>query len=238
MDPFQSILVHWFLKCRCSLLPFLVWPLPICLDSWTNIPGSYAILLFTASHFTSINSHIHNWVLFLFWLCLFTLSGVISPLISSSILGIYRPGEFIFQCPIFLPFHTVHGLLKQEYWSGLPFRSPVDHVLSEFSTTIPLWTELNQEPWWRTIPPLPVKFSFLFSPEISIIATTSLSTWMYLKWIRVSSLTTGLPFQPLCYWSSTFLKTRLSSSSSFCMTSLSHAHHFLYYILWKLHHDI
>ena len=32
--PFQSILVRWFLECRCSLLPSLVWPLPICLDSW------------------------------------------------------------------------------------------------------------------------------------------------------------------------------------------------------------
>ena len=40
------------------------------------------------------------------------LSRVISPLISSSILGTYRPGELIFQCPIFLPFHTVHGVLK------------------------------------------------------------------------------------------------------------------------------
>ena len=34
--------------------------------------------------------------------------GFISPLISSRILGTYWPGEFIFQCPIFLPFHTVH----------------------------------------------------------------------------------------------------------------------------------
>ena len=33
--PFQSILVHWFLKCQCSLLPSPVWPLPIYLDSWT-----------------------------------------------------------------------------------------------------------------------------------------------------------------------------------------------------------
>ena len=33
-------------------------------------------------------------------------------MISSSILGTYRPGEFIFQCSIFLPFHTVHGVLK------------------------------------------------------------------------------------------------------------------------------
>ena len=29
------MLVHWFLKCRSSLLPSPVWPLPICLDSWT-----------------------------------------------------------------------------------------------------------------------------------------------------------------------------------------------------------
>ena len=45
-------------------------------------------------------------------LSLFILSRVISPLISSSILGTYHPGEFIFQCPILLPFHTVHGVLK------------------------------------------------------------------------------------------------------------------------------
>ena len=38
------------------------------------------------------------------------LSGVISPLISSSILGTYRPGEFLFQYPIILAFHTVHGV--------------------------------------------------------------------------------------------------------------------------------
>ena len=50
--------------------------------------------------------------LILLWLRLFILSGVISPLISSSMLGTYRPGEFISQCPIFLTFHTVHGVLK------------------------------------------------------------------------------------------------------------------------------
>ena len=33
-----------------------------------NIPGSYAILFFTASDFTSVTSHIHTWVLFLLWL--------------------------------------------------------------------------------------------------------------------------------------------------------------------------
>ena len=86
-----------------------------------NIPGSYAILPFTASDLASITSHIHNWVLFLLWLHLFILSGVIYPLISSSILGTYRPGEFIFQCPVFLLFHTVHGISRQEYWSVCRF---------------------------------------------------------------------------------------------------------------------
>ena len=47
----------------------------------------------------------HTWTVFIF-------SGVISPLTSSSILGTYQPGKFILQCPIFLPFHIVHGVLE------------------------------------------------------------------------------------------------------------------------------
>ena len=74
--------------------------------------GSYAILLFTASYLASITSPIRNWVLFWLWLNPFILSGVISPLISSNILCTYRPGELIFQCSIFLSFHTVYGVLK------------------------------------------------------------------------------------------------------------------------------
>ena len=35
------------------------------------------------------------------------------------------PGEFIFQCPIFLPFHTVHGVLKARIlkWFAISFSS-------------------------------------------------------------------------------------------------------------------
>ena len=53
------------------------------------------------------------------------LSGVISPVISSSILGTYRPGEFIFHYSIFLLFHTVHGVLKARIlkWFAIPFSS-------------------------------------------------------------------------------------------------------------------
>ena len=55
----------------------------------------------------------------------FILSGVISPLFSSSILGTYQPGEFLFQCPIFLPFHTVHRVLKARIlkWFAISFSS-------------------------------------------------------------------------------------------------------------------
>ena len=90
---------------------------------------------FTDSDVTSITSHIYNWVLFLLWLCLFVLSGIISPLFSSSILGTYWLGESSFSVLSFcLSYWT--GFLKQGYWSGLPFPSPVDHVFSELSTMI------------------------------------------------------------------------------------------------------
>jgi len=90
-----------------------------------NNPGSYAILLSTAPNLASITSPTHNWVLSLLWPHPYILSGVISPLISSSIICTYRPGEFIFQCPIFLPYHTVRGVLKARIlkWFAIPFSS-------------------------------------------------------------------------------------------------------------------
>ena len=41
------------------------------------------------------------------------------------------------------------GFSRQEYWSGLPFPSPVDHILSDLSTmTCPSWVA----PWaWLSI---------------------------------------------------------------------------------------
>ena len=99
-----------------------------------NFPGSYAILLFTASGLASITSHIHSWVLFLLWLCLFILCGVISPLISSSILDTYWPASSSFSALSFCLFVLFMRFSRQEYWSGLNFSSPVDHVLSELST--------------------------------------------------------------------------------------------------------
>ena len=38
---------------------------------------------------------------------------------------IYQPGEFLFQYPVILPFHTVHGVLKAKIlkWFAIPFSS-------------------------------------------------------------------------------------------------------------------
>ena len=96
------------------------------------------MLPFTTLDLTSIPSHIHNWVSFLLWLHPFILSGVISLLISSSILGTDQPGEFIFQCHIFFPFRTVHEVLKARIlkWFAIPFSSG-----SHFVRT------LHHDPW-------------------------------------------------------------------------------------------
>ena len=105
---------------------------------------TFQVHFFTASDFTFITSYIHNWALFLLWLHLFIVSGVISPLFSSSILGTYQPGEFIFQCPIFFLFHTVHGILKASILKWFAIPSPVDHILSELSIMTHLsWVALH-----------------------------------------------------------------------------------------------
>ena len=108
-----------------------------------NIPGCYAILFFTASDFTSIISHIPNWAFFSLWLFLFILSFLFFSFFfcfcevwsfilfyffylqffSISILGTYQLEEV--KCHIFLPFHTVHGVLKERMlkWFAIPFSS-------------------------------------------------------------------------------------------------------------------
>ena len=95
MCPFPSILVHWLLKCQCSLPRFLC-----------------SIVLYSIGHITFTTRYIHNWASFTLWLSLFILFGVVSPLFPSSILDTYQPGTLLFRCHIFLPFHTVHECLE------------------------------------------------------------------------------------------------------------------------------
>ena len=92
----------------------------------------------------SSTSHIHTWVLFLLWLHLFILYEFISPLISSNTLGSYWLGNSSFSILSFGLFILFMGFSRQEYWSGLPFPSPVDRILSELSTMTRLsWVALH-----------------------------------------------------------------------------------------------
>jgi len=95
--------------------------LPWFIDLTFQVPMQQCSLQYRT--FTSI--HIQNCMLFPLWLSLFIFSGAISPVFPSSILDIYWPGRFIFQCHFFLPFHTVHGVLNARTlkWLAIPFSS-------------------------------------------------------------------------------------------------------------------
>ena len=90
-----------------------------------NIPSSYAILFFAASDFTPITgiSTTGHYFCFgsisSFFLELFLQSSPIAYWVPSN------PGEFIFQYYIFLPFHTIYGVLKARVlkWFASPFSS-------------------------------------------------------------------------------------------------------------------
>ena len=117
--------------------------LPWFMDLTFQIPMQYCSL----QHQTLflITSYTHNWVLFLLWLHPFILSGVISPLISSSILGTYWPGESSFSILSFCLFILFMGFSRQEYWSGFPFPSPVDHILQWTGSNHSILKEISSE---------------------------------------------------------------------------------------------
>ena len=53
-------------------------------------------------------------------------------------------GSSSFSVLSFFLFTLFMGFSRQEYWSGLPFPSPVDHILSELSPmTLPSWVALH-----------------------------------------------------------------------------------------------
>ena len=109
-----------------------------------NIPGSYVLLFFSALDFSSIPSHITTGHCFHF--------GSISSFfleffLHSFPVAYWAPtnlGSSSFSVLSFCLFVLFMGFSRQEYWSGLPFPSPVDHVLSEISTMTHLsWVALH-----------------------------------------------------------------------------------------------
>ena len=88
--------------------------------------------------------HIHNW-------CCFSFGSVSSFFLELflhwSQVAYWAPtdlGSSSFSVLSFCLFMLFMGFTRQEYWSGLLFRSSVDHILSELSTmTRPSWLALH-----------------------------------------------------------------------------------------------
>ena len=114
----------WFLD-----LTFQV-PMQYCsLQHWTLLLSQVKSTAWCCFSFGSISSFFQE--LFLHW----------SPIVYWAPSGL---GSSSFSVISFCLFILFTGFLRQEYWSGLPFPSPVDHVLSEFSTmTRPSWVALH-----------------------------------------------------------------------------------------------
>ena len=117
-----------------------------------NIPGSYAILLFTTSDLASITNHIHNWVLFLLWLCLFILLDLFFHWCPVAYWAPTNLGSSSFSVLSLCLFILFMGFSRQKYWSGLPFPSPGPHFVS--LGLEPTWPRLesSQNPAWHLNP--------------------------------------------------------------------------------------
>ena len=94
-----------------------------------NIPGFYAILLFTAFDLASITSHIHNWVCF----CFASISSFFLELFLHWYPVLYwAPTDLQSSSSVSysLPFHTVHAVLKAGIlkWFAFSFSSGPDFV--------------------------------------------------------------------------------------------------------------
>ena len=101
---------------------------------------------------------------------------------------------------LFIPFMRIS---RQEYWSGLPFPSPVDHILSNFSTiTCPTWEGpqgLVKFHWVRQVCGSSVirltRFLWLWSQCVFPLMTscnTYRLTWVFLT-LDVGYLLTAAP---------------------------------------------
>jgi len=159
-----------------------------CLIHRPNIPGSYAILFL--QHWPLLPSPVTSTVgcflclficLFLFCPHLFILSGVIYAFFSSSILGTYRPGEFIFQCLILLPFHTVPNFTLEDGGTWLQNLHRTKETDSWRAQTKPC---VHQDPGEKSSDPTALTYSF---PHLEqVCCCMSSSNFCFLACIQIS----------------------------------------------------
>ena len=115
-----------------------------------DIPGSYAILLFTAS--TLLLSPVTSTTGYCFYFGSIP-SVFLELFLHWSPVAYWAPpdlGSSSFSILSFCLFILFMGFSGQEYWSGLPFPSPVDHILSLEGLTLKLKFQYFGHLMWRT----------------------------------------------------------------------------------------
>ena len=99
------------------------------LQHWTLLPSPVTSAVGCSFHYGSVSS---------FFLVVFLHSSPVAYWATASL------GSSSLSVLSFCLFILFMGFSRQEFWSGLPFPSPVDHVLSELSTmTHPSWVALH-----------------------------------------------------------------------------------------------
>ena len=132
IHPFQSILVRWFLECRHSLSPSRL--------TTSNLPWStdltfqvrMRIALYSIGPCFYHQSHPQLGAVFTLSPSLHSFWSYFSTDLQEHTGHLLAWG--VFSVISFCLFILFMGFSRQEYWSGLPFPSPVDHILSEIST--------------------------------------------------------------------------------------------------------
>ena len=151
------------LAISCLILSNLPW----FMDLTFHIPMQYCSLQHQTLFSPPDTSN--NWAVFPLWLNLILLSGAISPVFSRSILDTNLGSSSISVIPFYF-FMLFMEFSRQEWWSDLPFLSPVDHVLSELSTM----TRLS----WVALDGMTHSFTELDKVVIHVISLVSfLSLW-------------------------------------------------------------
>ena len=121
---------------------FLAWPHPVFLDSWFQVSMQYCSL----QHQTLLSTPVTSTTGCCFYFGCIS-SCFLELIFYSSPVAYWAPtdmGSSSFSVLYFWLFMLFMGFSRQECWSGLPFPSPVDHILSELPTMTSLsWVALH-----------------------------------------------------------------------------------------------
>ena len=116
--------------------------LPWFMDLTFQVPMQYCFL----QHWTLLPSPVTSTTGCCFWFGSVS-SFFLELVLYWSLVAYWAPtdlGSSSFSVLSFCLFILFMGFSRQEYWSGLPFPSPVDHILSKLSTMIcPFWVILH-----------------------------------------------------------------------------------------------